>query len=376
MHRTYFAKLSNILWLAAASASRVYDIPATVNNDTSTALFTSSAKGLDAPKIHPVNNSAFDWWYFDVVSADPTSVASVVIVFYTSTATAFPFLPPSASVTRAQIHVSFPNGTVFTAFAPADGATVTADDNASSGDWHGSGFKWAASHTGTSSYTIFIDAAEIGVQGTIKFHSVAPPHYPCGPMVAGQNMEVGPRIGWANAVPDATTTVDLVVKGTKLAFTGVGYHDKNWSDQIFTSNVASWYWGHGRVGPYSIVWFDFLALNGTEYLSAYAAKDGEIIAASCDSNSIRVRPIGQNATYPPVLSTGTPSGYHVTLDLKDAGTLEVDVSVMENIVDSPQYVRSVGNMSGMVVPIGAYNVESERTVLGGKALFEQFKLTT
>ncbi|KAF7360020.1 hypothetical protein MVEN_00729600 [Mycena venus] len=375
MHRTSIAKLFSILCLAAASASRAYDIPATVSNDTSSALFTSSATSLDGPKIHPVNNSAFDWWYFDVVSADPTSVASVVIVFYTSTATAFPFIPPSDSVTRAQISVSFPNGTIFSAFATADGATVTADDNASSGNWHGSGFQWS-SNTGTSRYTIFVDSPEIGVQGTIKFHSVAPAHYPCGPMGAGQNMEVGPRIGWANAVPDAATTVDLVVKGTKLAFTGVGYHDKNWSDQIFTSNVASWYWGHGRLGPYSIVWFDFLALNGTEYLSAYAAKDGKIIAASCESNSIRVRPIGQNATYPPVLSTGPPSGYHITLDLQNAGTLEVDVSVMEKIADStPEYTRSVGNMSGVVVPVGAYKVESDPTVLGGKALFEQFKLT-
>ena len=35
-----------------------------------------------------------------------------------------------------------------------------------------------------------------------------------------------PGIGWANAVPDAKATVNFEVAGKKLAFSGVGYHDK------------------------------------------------------------------------------------------------------------------------------------------------------
>ena len=35
-----------------------------------------------------------------------------------------------------------------------------------------------------------------------------------------------PGIGSANAVPDAKATVDFDIAGTKLAFEGVGYHDK------------------------------------------------------------------------------------------------------------------------------------------------------
>ncbi|KAJ7142929.1 hypothetical protein C8R44DRAFT_568841, partial [Mycena epipterygia] len=334
--------------LASAFASRVYDIPAAVSNGSSTAQFISAATGLDAPKIHPVNSSAFDWWYFDVVSTDPSSLASVVVVFYTTTATAFPFFVPLDSVTWAEIDVSFPNGTVFRAAATADGATVTVDENVSSGNWNGSGFSWT--HTGLSQYTIVVDVPDMGIKGTIKFHSVAPAHYPCGPVAAGQNMEVGPGIGWANAIPDAASTVELTVGGTKLAFTGIGYHDKNWSNQVFTANVASWYWGHGRLGPYSIVWFDFLALDGTEYVSAYAAKYGHIIAASCASNSVRVRPTGENATYPPVLSTGTPSGYHITLEVAHDGILEMDVSVTGILVDDvlSEYTRSVGDITGFL----------------------------
>lgn len=149
---------------------------------------------------------------------------------------------------------------------------------------------------------------------------------------------------------------------------------QNWSDQPFTANVASWYWGHGRIGPYSIVWFDFLAVNGTEFVSAYAAKDGEIVVASCASDSIRVRPTlgGINATYPPHLSTPNPSGYTVTLDLGAEGVLDMNVSVSAPLFLPPidQYTRSVGNITGRLVTGG-----TPGELMSGIALFEQFKMT-
>ncbi|KAJ7693085.1 hypothetical protein B0H17DRAFT_1060712 [Mycena rosella] len=344
--------LISSLWtlLAIASQFHTYHIPSAVSNHSSTAQFTSAASGLDAPKIHPVNSSAFDWWYFDVVASDPNSLASVVAIFYTTTANAFPFFPPSDSVTFVQITGTFENGTTFGTIVNADGATVRSDDNASSGDWHNSGFSWT--HTRDSAYTIVIDAPDIG-------------------------RICGPSIGWANAVPDAVATVQLTVGGADLAFEGLGYHDKNWSDQIFTANLKSWYWGHGRLGTYSIVWFDFLALDGAEYVSAYASEHGKIIAASCVPTSIQVRPTGANSTYPPVRSTGNPSGYHITLDLSEAGKLEMDVSVtgiaMDNVLS--EYTRAVGNITGTVVAVGGHNNRHAEAVLEGKALFEQFKMT-
>ncbi|KAJ7686123.1 hypothetical protein B0H17DRAFT_1013780 [Mycena rosella] len=363
--------LLGALWaFVSAAQGTVYEIPSAVQNGTSQAQFTSTATGLDAPKVHPVNASAFDWWYFDVVSTDPTVVSSVVLTFFTSSQPAFPLLAPSESITVARIWVSFPNGTLWEASSDATGATVTAEGNTSSGIWHGTGFSWAA--TPAAGYLINIDAPDAGVKGTISFKSVAPGHYPCGPVEAGQNLEVGPHIGWANAVPDAASVVDLNIGGSRLAFKGTGYHDKNWSDQIFTTNVASWYWGHGRIGPYSIVWFDFLDLTGTEFVSAYASKDDKIVAASCTLGSIKVRPTGQNATYPPGISTGNPSGYHIDLDLGAHGKLEVDVSVLAATIPlNPTYARSVGNMSGSLVPLKG----RATTGLTGTALFEQFKLT-
>ena len=55
---------------------------------------------------------------------------------------------------------------------------------------------------------------------------VAPPHLPCDSPRAGATEMLMPGIGWANAVPDAKATVNFEVAGKKLAFSGVGYHDK------------------------------------------------------------------------------------------------------------------------------------------------------
>ncbi|KAJ6535116.1 hypothetical protein B0H19DRAFT_1271765 [Mycena capillaripes] len=312
--------------------------------------------------MQPVNASAFDWWYFDVVATTPGSLASVVVVFFTA---------PS---TTLYLSVSFPNGTFLTLPQPfANNATVTTEGNGSSGNWSGSGFSW--SYSPYLGYTILIDSLELDVQGSINLTPVSSAHYPCGPAVAGQNMQVGPHIGWANAVPDAASTVGLVVGGTPLAFSGAGYHDKvrkilsrhqipssippphlnrNWSDQPFTENVASWYWGHGRLGPYSIVWFDFLAVNGTEYHSGpshFGRRERDL---------------------PPHLSTPNPSGYTITLDLGAEGVLDMNVSVIVPIVSGlDQYTRSVGNITGSLVTVSASGEE----LMSGIALFEQFKVT-
>ncbi|KAK7055840.1 hypothetical protein R3P38DRAFT_2682331 [Favolaschia claudopus] len=357
--------------LASASQQRqVFQIPSAIQNKTSIAQFTSTSTPLDAPKVHPINASAFEWWYFNVVSSDPDSLASVIVTFFTSSQRAFPVLDPSDSVLAARIWVSFPNGTLAQAEAFASSATVTtASEGAnSSGDWHGTGFRWTKV---SSTYTIEIDALSVGVKGSIVMQSTAPAHLPCGAVVEGETLQVGPHIGWANGVPDAASIVNLEINGTAFTFEGSGYHDKNWSDQPFTTHVASWYWGHGRLGPYSLVWFDLLDVNGVEHVSAYVAKDNQIVTASCAPQSIFVRPIG--SSYPPVMSTPNPTGYHISLDLGDETRMEVDVNVLGDLSEpNPAYAGFVGNMSAWIV--GPPGTRENRAELHGVALFDQFKL--
>jgi hypothetical protein len=132
-------------------------------------------------------------------------------------------------------------------------------------------------------------------------------------------------------------------------------------------NVASWFWGHGRLGEYSIVWFDFLGLDGREYVSAYAAKNGKVITESCQPGSVKVRPSGVNDEYPPTASSGNPGGFTVNMHLGVGETLNVNVTAVQVVLDgAPLYARWVGTMVG--------SVNGGAAITDGVALFEEFRM--
>ncbi|KAE9365283.1 hypothetical protein N431DRAFT_387394 [Stipitochalara longipes BDJ] len=346
------------------SSSNTKTIPAAAVTGDVTANFESECS-LDGSQLSAVNNSSWDWWYFDAVSPDAKS--NVVVVFFTASSMGFPFVGPSEDVTRFEIHALLPNGTLFNALISAEEAVITTVGEGSSGDFKGTNASW----TGTPDlkyYKIEVNSPANGVFGTFNLRSVAPGHYPCGPVRSGENIMVTPEIGWANAVPDAVADVDFTLGGTKLAFEGVGYHDKNWSNQPFTSLVASWYWGHGRLGDYSIVWFDTLGADGNEYVSSYVSKHDKIIVSNCDAGSIKVRPSGVNSTYPPTVSTGNPGGFTIKIDLGTEGTMNVDVTATAVTLQGANlYTEWIGSINGSV---------NGGVQLTGVALFEMFKLAT
>jgi hypothetical protein len=161
-------------------------------------------------------------------------------------------------------------------------------------------------------------------------------------------------------------------------------------------SVQSWYWGHGRLGAYSIVWFSYLALNdptNTTYVSSYVAKEGDILVSGCKSDLLTVRPIGSSKTtggrYPPRLGD-IPEGFHLVFDLGEAiGHLRANVSMRTVVAgDGEQYMRWTGDMVGEVIKseseqpeeiwaAGPRNDASNGDglpLLSGVAVFEQFVL--
>lgn len=234
--------ISILAWLCASSlvsarSSPQYKIiPSEIANGLSKANFVSTIDGLDGPQLSSVNNSAFDWWYFDAVSSDLKS--SFVIVFYTAATNAFPFLSGGNVTTTVGIDGTFPNGTTISTTLLASEAVISSIG--ASGTFEGAGAGWIAP-AGYSEYLITINSPRADIFGTFVLRSRAPPHYPCGPDLPGQNMEVTPHIGWANAVPDATGDVDVVINGDRIAFTGgVGYHDKVFINMIPLFRVIYW----------------------------------------------------------------------------------------------------------------------------------------
>ncbi|KFZ18025.1 hypothetical protein V501_01412 [Pseudogymnoascus sp. VKM F-4519 (FW-2642)] len=348
-----------------ASVTNVY--PNVIQTGPSNALYVSGASGLDGPKMSPgINATTFDWWYFDAVSTNGN--AAVVMVFYLSTDLGFPFVPPLSALS-VDIFATFDDGSLV--FLPlnnlpytAGQATVVTDGDGASGNWQGTGFSFEGSPD-LSTYKVTVDSPVLAIKGTLELTSRAPAHYPCGPNEAGQRLDVSPNVGWANAMPDADAVADFTVLGRPLKFTGIGYHDKNWGDKPFTTHVSSWYWGHGRLGPYSIVWFDVLGKDGTEYFSSYAAKDGVIVATQCGPGSIKVRPTGKNSQYPPKITSGNPEGLHIDLDLGAEGMLRVNVTAHSVLADAFLYYRASGLLVGGVDGGPVYT---------GVSVYEEFKL--
>ncbi|KAG2016808.1 hypothetical protein GB937_006010 [Aspergillus fischeri] len=347
-------------------------IPSTPSPNLSLATFTTPStllSTLSKPKVHPINTTVFDWWYFDAVSSSNPNV-SVVITLFTSTPTAFPFLPSNSntdsdSVLLAYLWISFPNGTTYARYADASLATVDAACGVTRGIWHGSGVSFTGSESGE--YLVTIDGGA----------GVSNPHTPCGDdrLRLGDTSTVG--IGWASLLPDAEASVDVLVGGEGVRFTGVGYHDKgvnargatadmyglaqNWSDGPFEAAVRTWYWGRGRVGPFSVVWFDMLPVgNETEVVSGYVAVGREVVVSSCEEGVVSVRPWkdGMAAAYPPVRGD-VPDGFRVVYSIQ----MEVDVTLGAMVAgDGKYYARWTGRMTAKVAG----------EVYEGVGMFEQF----
>jgi hypothetical protein len=182
---------------------------------------------------------------------------------------------------------------------------------------------------------------------------------------------------------------DMAQKKTSLI------EEQNWSDRPFMESVQSWYWGHGRLGPYSIVWFSYIALNdptNETYVSSYVAKNGDVLVSSCTSSILTVRPFGSSNTtgsrYPPHAGD-IPDGYHLEFELGELNTLlKVNISVDTLVAgDGQYYMRWTGNLVGEVVHVqGEKRLEAcdtthpetrrgcSGTELTGVAVFEQFAL--
>ncbi|KAK2765076.1 hypothetical protein FQN54_008775 [Arachnomyces sp. PD_36] len=343
----------------------------------------SPFSGIDGPNVLPINNTAFDWWYFDVVALPDSqsssetnetndSLASIVVTLFSATNEGFPFLAPTAdaeNVLTAYFWVTFPNGTLVSRYVHGETAAkvVTSPQGGSSGKFDSTGFSWEGEGD-MSRYRIDVDAMDIvGLKGVIELETITSPRLPCSPYdhaTPPQNgasnglrpLEVAPELGWVNPLPDAIGTVDVEIDGSKLQFQGTGYHDKNWSPVPFDPALETWYWGHARVGPYSVVWFDIVRGDGERYISSYVSYRAEnengdeaarVLTLSCGAGSVVVTPRE---------GMEEEGRFDIRFEIEDGdgegGVLEVDVRPVGILAEAEAggvgYVRWAGKVVGRV----------------------------
>lgn len=165
-------------------------------------------------------------------------------------------------------------------------------------------------------------------------------------------------------MPDSNAVADLVIDGEPFHLQGYGYHDKNWGVGSLDQTTKTWYWGHGRVGPYSLVWFDAVDKAGTEHFSSWVTKDGEVLAMSCADQTTTVRPWGNNSEYPPAPGLAQPSGYNIRFDMGDGKAFVANFTAEAIQLDMDIYKRLIGPIVG--------GIEGEEQY-EGRSLCEQFQ---
>ena len=124
---------------------------------------------------------------------------------------------------------------------------------------------------------------------------------------------------------------------------GIGYYDKNWGDVSVITSPKYWDWGHARLGPYSLVWYDLLDYNDTEHVYAYISKNGRFMHINCAEKAVEVRQWGPNATYPPTSGIAANEGLTARFDLGSGQVFVANLTKEVTIHDQIVYTRALGS---------------------------------
>ncbi|RGP59471.1 hydroxyneurosporene synthase [Fusarium sporotrichioides] len=242
-YATFLALSGYALTAPDKSATRHLNLPAQCYNGTVKVEHLSVDDKLDGFKMQTsAAIGTADFWYFDVFLEATNQTLNVVL---------------------------------FNSEALADeGISISNGLSGVRGDWKGIGsFKGSSPDKRNIEYVIRLDSAEMEISGSIKFKSIAPTHYPYD------------LNGATNAMPDAKTVFNR--KGNKSIIGRPRYWDR----------------GHGRLGPYSIVWYSHLDYEGNESRNSYIVKD--------------VRQKGDKASWPPTTGLLETEGLTVNYSLPD-----------------------------------------------------------
>jgi hypothetical protein len=145
--------------------------------------------------------------------------------------------------------------------------------------------------------------------------------------VIGANQNLLPILYCADAVPNASTVLNLRVGDNPMKFTdGVRCHDKNWGNKSIIDVPRYCDRSHGHLPPYSMVWYDLLDYAGNESRRFYFFKDCEVLLVDCDSDTLTVRQKGEKAAWPPTSGLKETEGISVHFTLPKNQVLAIDVA--------------------------------------------------
>ncbi|PLB47420.1 hypothetical protein P170DRAFT_478268 [Aspergillus steynii IBT 23096] len=296
----------------------------------------------------PINTTGdFEIWYFDFISEDLTTAAHMAFNV-TPTNPSIPSYPIDA-ILSSVVDIMLPNKTHFLKeFHPRRGAVSESRDISAGRFGDDTDYVSWRSDVSFNRGSMDIDMPGAELKGRIKWEQAAPPHLPWGLYEKGGTYELVPHLWWTNQGPDLTATVEFEVAIEHIRFSGIGYQDKIWADLPLPAILGPWYWGHVRIGGYSLVWYELVSKFGGKYYSSYLARDGEVLTANCANNTLRVQPFDKDGVYLPPDDFSLPAGFIVSAYVPGEGQFTVNVTndVLFLVIPDPVTRRWIGHATG------------------------------
>lgn len=167
-------RISSLLALAGITYAQCFPSPLTFSPlpalGPSEVQFTSCSSGADSPRINPINESTFDWWYFDAVSSDGTK--GLTVILFTSSLLGFSFNAAAAvEPLNVWVFASFGEGLPVDFPIEATSVTVNTVGDGASGEWEGTGVSFSGAPD-LSTYNVTFNNALLGLHGTFSLKSV------------------------------------------------------------------------------------------------------------------------------------------------------------------------------------------------------------
>jgi hypothetical protein len=177
------SSIVSISWLTLLSTNVLAQrtvVPAHfTGTEQSHTQWISNATGFDAPMNQPLNDTSFDWWYFDVVQEPDgrgQNHPSMAMTFHTTGRDGmdvfqnlFPLGLPSNNL--IQINLNWPDGGKDAWVLVGDEAVITVEGDGASGEFRGTGCAFEG-EADLSEYTVHVDAPEKGIVGTFRVRAV------------------------------------------------------------------------------------------------------------------------------------------------------------------------------------------------------------
>lgn len=239
---------------------------------------TSPLDPFEVPKLSAINETAWEYWYFDSVSSDGKS--GIAVTFFKDPSVSFLGL----GNLRVGLDAVWSNGTKFSTMLFVNESTVTTCGDDAQGVWNSTSQGIVFSFQ-VSKKLKQVDIVVAGPQlsGTFSMKSKDPARYPGGELYPSPtaSLALAALVYWNEAIPAGTVDVNMTLGGAPFTLSGVGGHERNYAPFIWDFIVKQWYWMRVVTGPYTMVlWVWDSAIDGNTYTSAFLTKRGKEIFAT------------------------------------------------------------------------------------------------